>query len=258
MKTKQRFEFEDDNIKSYIVDHIGIIKIKSNIFEIVSELKESSDLFTILDYAEKDNNIKVLLLLNEPQSFSVSEYNKYLSRVLKQNIEHKTYVELTNVDKRMVRARQINILNRIILRMLECKKIIVSGLRGQIVTPVFGATLATDLRFACEDMVYSVSHRRYGLHPSGALPYFLLKYVGQNKTSDILFNIEEIEAKEAHNLGLINKVFPIKNFELSCINELKHLYHLDYNVVKSTKRLFYFYKEDLEKYFALESEMYTR
>ena len=153
---------------------------------------------------KKQNFHKLLLLINERCCFSEKEYSEFINSISGKGI---------GSGKEKIRLRQINILNRFIMEMMNFKKLVISCLSGNIVTPFFGASLSADFRFASEDMVFSLSHLKLKVHPSGALPYFLPKYVGFSKANELLFSDREISAKEALKLGLVNKILITDNFE---------------------------------------------
>ena len=68
-----------------------------------------------------------------------------------------------------------------------------------------------------------------------------------------MFRGKEISAKEALELGLINSIFPKDDFENSCIAEAKNYCNLNTYALKLTKKLSTYFRDELEKYFNLES-----
>jgi enoyl-CoA hydratase/carnithine racemase len=87
------------------------------------------------------------------------------------------------------------------------------------------------------------------------LPYFLPKYVGFSKASELLFKDGDINSNQALKLGLVNKILPKENFEKHCIQEALSFAEIDSNVVKSTKYLLNFSKKELDKYFERENDI---
>ncbi|RLC58087.1 MAG: hypothetical protein DRH89_01970 [Candidatus Cloacimonadota bacterium] len=243
MRYKKNFEFESEQIKCYTNENIGIIKFKSNVFDIVSNLDESNDVFQIFKAASEDSNVKLILFLNDSCCFSEKEYSEFLNSLIE---------DWTRIEKSMFRQRQINILNRFIMEIINLDKIVVSCLSGNVVIPFFGTSLSADFRYASEDMVYSLSHLKHKVHPSGALPYFLPKYVGFGKANELLFSDREISAREAMKLGLINEILPKDDFERHCIREVQSLIDIDPIVVKTTKHLLRFSEKELSMYFQKE------
>ena len=153
-----------------------------------------------------------------------------------------------------MRLRQINILNHFILEITKLSKIVVMGLQGCVVTPFFGLSLAADLRLVSDNFMVLFSHIKYGLHPSGALPYFLPKYIGLNHTQELLYMGGSISAKKARELGLINQIFPEKDFHHLCLDAIEILSNRHPNLIRSTKQLLNINITDLEKYFEHESK----
>ena len=254
MKKLTSFVSENADLKSYPEGDFLIIEIKQNAFEIVTDLTESSHLFDLLSLVDSDPTMKGVFIVNHPDCFSETEYEAYLRKVLK--IKNEDEVDgLSALDRQGIRKRQINILNHFILSAFKMQKLIVIGLQGCVVTPFMGASLAADLRFASEDMSFSLAHITFGLHPSGALPYLLPKYIGLSRSKDLLFRGGRIDSKEALKLGLVSEILPTENFPQACIQELKRMPPIDLHLIKTTKQLMNIYAGELEHYFEFESKI---
>lgn len=256
MEKNGTFECENDNFRSYIHGKIGIIKIKKSIFQIVTDLVDSDTLIATFAQAEKDPYIHFLLLINEINTFGDSEYEKFLHQVLGEESINNLFEKNAELKHPNIKSRQINIIDRFILKIMNFNKIIFAGLQDVIVTPIFGACLAADFRFATEKTVFSLTHFKYGLHPAGALPFFLQRSVGRNKAFELLFLESHINAEKALNLNLINKIFPVQDFEEKCIEEIDRLNHVNPKVLYSTKCLLNYCQRDLKAYFDYESQHY--
>jgi len=97
-----------------------------------------------------------------------------------------------------------------------------------------------------------------GVHPAGALPYFLPKIIGHAKAREILYSGEDIKAKEAYELGLINKIYPIVNFERQCIQSIVEIVDGNSDILRCTKSLLNYSINDLEDYIWLEECNFIR
>lgn len=245
--------FEDEDIKSYLQDEVLIINIKNNAFEVVTDLSESAYLFDVLDLAEESEEVKAVFIYNSPGRFGDEEYDIFLKKVFKVN-EGNHNKSLGNIEDQSLRIRQINILNHFIARAGSFKKILVLGLQGSVVTPFFGASLAADLRFGSDDMAFSLAHLKYGLHPTGALPFLLPKHVGLGKAKYLLYHGGKIDAKEAQNLNLVNKIFKKETFLESSLKEISSLVKHDTEILTITKKLFHTDSEELQHYFEFETQ----
>lgn len=254
MKKLTTYHFEHEDLKSYPEEEFLIIYLKQNAFEIVTDLSESSHLFGLLTRVENDEKMKGVFIYNQPGCYSEQEYEAYLKRILKIKESEEMHLAAAH-NSQSIRKRQINILNQFILNAIKMQKIVIIGLQGCVVTPFFGASLAGDLRFVSDDMRFSLAHLSFGLHPTGALPYLLPRYVGINRAKDFLFRGGSISAEQAQKLGIINQVFPRATFLESCLAELKKLQRIDHHLIKITKQLMNIYAEELERYFEFESRI---
>jgi enoyl-CoA hydratase/carnithine racemase len=255
MSIRDDFNFESVELHSYLREDIAIIKIKCKVFDALTDLAESGKLISLIHAAERIPDVKALMIINESGCMDENEYDKFLHRILDRGIDPYASEEQKGVIQKVDRVREINILNRAINHLVEFKKIAVMALQGNIVTPFFGASLSVDFRYAAEDTSFSLAHLKYGLHPTGALPYFLPRYLGQSKAVELLFRGERISAREAMDFGLVNVVFSSGDFENKCIAEIEKICHLDTRVIHATKLLLHFSKAELQHYFDTEAAL---
>ncbi len=250
MPKVDEFGYEDEVMKSYIEEDIAVIKTKCHVFDAITDLAESGKFMSLFHIAERAPEIKAILLLNEGGCLNEEEYDNFQKRLHddEKNEQKSTY-------EKVDRTRQINILNRVITLIAEFKKISVFGLEQNVVTPFFGASLAADFRFANEEMSFSLAHLKYGVHPGGALPFFLPQYVGHGKAAEILLKGEKIEAKKALELGLITEIFPNQDFEQRCLTEIHKICQLNKRVINTTKLLLNYSRQDLRRYFDTEAAL---
>ncbi len=251
MSQANGFAFEDNSLKAYLSEGIAVVRIQADSFATLTDLAESGRFLALFHQAEVDNQAQALLLLSRPAVFADNEYEKFIC--------HEEAVlgqpgQATHLKTQVI--RHINILNRIVTQIADFKKIFAFGLQQSIVTPFFGASLAADFRFASPDMFFSPAHCRHGLHPTGALPYFLPRFVGQSKAAEILFKGEPLPADAALALGLITEVLPADDFEQRCIQALQPWCELPGEVILSSKLLLnHANRLGLKRYFDTEAAL---
>jgi enoyl-CoA hydratase/carnithine racemase len=253
MKEETKSILAKGNLEFEIVNHVGVLTLKKNVFEMVTDLSESSDFFGLLEKSKSVSDIHAILIINESGCFDTQSYSEFLKTVIDEDTKNGF-----KLSTGVARTRQIVNLNNFIRRAPDFEKLVFIAFQGEVVTPFFGASLAADYRFASEDVNFSLCHLQMGIHPAGALPYFLPKYLGQGKASEILFNCNDISAKEALNWGLINKVFPIQNFEQDCVTAINQMVEGNVNVLKCTKKLMKHTIKELEEYISLEESNFIR
>jgi enoyl-CoA hydratase/carnithine racemase len=255
MKKKISIEFENGAIKNYLSSNIAVIKFKNKIFDTLTDLTESDRLFEFLEYISKNPGIKALLVLNCPGCFGEREYHNFIKSLKQRAQENDGYIKGNNLSPKTTRCREINILDRIILRIIELKKITFIGLQGEVVTPFFGASLSFDFRYASRDVCFSLAHTKYGLHPSGAVPFFLPRFLNYSQAIEILLTQKRICAEKALELGLISRLFDNGDFESRCLEAVSEFNNIDIASVINTKQLLHYPREELKNFFNNENVM---
>jgi len=193
------------------------------------------------------------MLMNEPGAYSENTYRRYHDDLLKKISENRKGGDET--AHRQKRAREMHLLQRFILKRIMSSKLYIDCLQGEVISPFIGASLAADMRFATEDTRFLFSHLRKGPYVDGGLPFFLQRYVGHAKALQILLGREEMNAKEARSLGLIDRIFPVEGFEEACIEEALKLCSYDAGDLSIMKRLFYHFSDEVERIFRLEATL---
>ena len=229
-----------------IKDELAFLLFKNDVFELFCNRDHSDSLFEILNNLQQDNKIKALLFLNEPECFGEKGYDNFLNNLMFKETKSENSESL-NFDDKKLRIKEIIIMNRFVEYIANYKKLCFTVLSGGVVTPFFGLSLATDIRFATEDTNFYLAHNKYGLHPSGGLPYFLVHQLGYNKAIELMFS-EKITAKEALDLGLINKIVSKENYLNLVVDEIKKFTKYNNSTLKSTKRLASYARNSLSDY----------
>ena len=245
------YSINNDYIGTYAEEKTVIIRFKQRIFEFIINLDESDTLVEFIRKTQYDNNVKALLFINEPDSINDREYDNFLKSILTEGHSAEED-EIPDCYRKNIRFKEINILNKIVREIVNYNKLCFAGITGTVVTAYFGAALAADIRYAAENAVFSLAHNKYGLHPSGGLPFFLSQSLGHQKAMEIMLS-ERISAHEAHKLGIVNKVFPEKNFTESCIKEINKFTEIKGCTIRNTKRLTNFNRSLINEYFDFEA-----
>ena len=104
------------------------------------------------------------------------------------------------------------------LRGLE--KPVIAMVNGHAHGAGFELCLGCDFRIASEAATFAQPYVRWGLALGIGI---LIRYVGLQKASEMLFLGESIEAKEAEKLGLVNKAVPAEELEAATMQLAKRL-----------------------------------
>ncbi len=234
-------------------DEIAIVRMKKNIFNFISDVELSVELMDFLKKITSDSEIKALIFYNDPDCANEDNYDTFLMRILSKTKER--HESLTpKFDQENVRFREINMLNRFIMYLANLKIIVVSGTQGSIVTPFVGLSLAADLIYARKGTNYIMAHNKYGLHPSGGLPFFLSNAVHHSIAMEFQMK-DSFSVEEAYEIGLINKILPEQDFLENLIRETKKFTKCKHCTIQQTKRLTNFSRKSLDDYFELEERI---
>jgi enoyl-CoA hydratase/carnithine racemase len=237
--------------QAYLDDCVYLVRLTTDIYEILDSVKESERRMRWLEVREKNENIKAIILLNEKGVYSESFYRKY------QNAVSEEISRVQDIDEEMRshtrRTRELHLLQRFILHRVRSSKIYIDCLQGEIITPWIGASLASDLRFISEDTRFVFSHLRRGKYIGGGLPFFLQRHTGASKAFQILLEKDEINSEEALRLGLVNKILPADDFETACVREAKKLCNADVHSLEIMKHMFSPSVDELERIFREET-----
>ena len=232
-------------------EEIAVIRLKNNVFDFISNVDSGNKLISFFEELDYNPEIKALVFYNDADAITDEKYDSFMKGILNKTAKQDATVP-PEFSKKNARFREINILDSIIRQLAKMQLIVVSGVQGTIVTPFVGMVLVADFRYATEDTVFSMAHNRYGLHPSGGLPFFLSNIVHHSKAIDIQMS-ESFTAQEALQMGMINKIFQKEDFEQNIIKEVKRYTKLKYSTIRDTKRLTNFTRMSLDDYFEFET-----
>jgi 2-(1,2-epoxy-1,2-dihydrophenyl)acetyl-CoA isomerase len=92
--------------------------------------------------------------------------------------------------------------------MVNYPKPIIAAVNGVAVGVGFTITLPCDIRVASEDARFGAPFTRLGLIPELSSSYFLQRIVGFGKAMELVLTSRIVDAQEAKELGLVNKIAP--------------------------------------------------
>ncbi|HUO83843.1 MAG TPA: enoyl-CoA hydratase-related protein [Thermoanaerobaculia bacterium] len=97
---------------------------------------------------------------------------------------------------------------RIVMTLHEMPKPVLAAVNGVAAGAGCNLALACDLRIASEQARFTESFVRIGLHPDWGGTWFLPRLVGPSRALDLLMTGRVVEAKEALEMGLVERVVP--------------------------------------------------
>lgn len=94
------------------------------------------------------------------------------------------------------------------LVLAEMRKPVIAAINGLAIGGGCTITLACDIRIAADTAKFSIPLTRVGLTLELGSSYFLSRLIGIGKASELIFTGRMIDADEAREIGLVNKVVP--------------------------------------------------
>jgi enoyl-CoA hydratase/carnithine racemase len=191
----------------YKLDDAGIVTITIN----RPEIKNALSLWTLLElyqaFEAADNDPAALAVIltgakkidSDPsqEAFSSGGYFN-LAELENMDSEDKAQIDVTDVAQK-----------KLCLRLFQIEKPIIAAINGLAIGGGF------TIPFACADLIYVSEHAwvrfpfvRLGITPELASSYLFPRYLGMQKTKELFFFGEKLNAQELLEYGMVNKVLP--------------------------------------------------
>jgi len=96
---------------------------------------------------------------------------------------------------------------------------VISAVKGLNLTAGLEMSLCCDIIVAADNARFGQIEPRHGIIPGGGATQRLARLVGPLKARELIYTCDIIDAKEALQIGLVNKVVPLSELEAS-VNDL--------------------------------------
>ncbi|MFX1497862.1 MAG: enoyl-CoA hydratase/isomerase family protein [Promethearchaeota archaeon] len=157
------------------------------------------ELWYAVDHAEKDKEVKVMILTGceEARAFSSGGY---FSENMLSDIPEKYRNEINLRDMAS---------KRVCLKFWDFSKPVISVINGFAVGGGFTLpVICSDLVYMADDAWWALLFVKRAVIPDFATTVLLPLMIGMNKAKELFYFGDRITAKVAENLGLVNKVIP--------------------------------------------------
>jgi len=110
--------------------------------------------------------------------------------------------------ERSFRAHLQATYNPMIIQMRRLEKPIIGAINGAAAGAALGIALACDLRIAADHARFVVGFLGIGLAPDSAVSLMLPKLIGLARAAELVFSNRTLDAQQALDWGLVNRVVP--------------------------------------------------
>jgi methylglutaconyl-CoA hydratase len=186
-----------------VKDRIGFITLnraeKRNAlsFELVQDLKDAFAL------AERDDNVKVIVLNANGQAFCAGADLSYLQKL--QNFSREENLE----DSKH--------LMELFHKIYSLSKVVIAQVQGHALAGGCGLASVCDFVFAVPEAKFGYTEVRIGFIPAIVM-IFLIRRIGEQKAKYLLLSGELVNAETAVHMGLVNKVVQKENLEFAVVD----------------------------------------
>ena len=97
---------------------------------------------------------------------------------------------------------------RLVAAVLDCEKPVIAAVNATAAGGGMHLALACDLVIAAEEAKFIEVFVRRGIAPDAGGAYLLARLIGPQKAKELFFFGDDVPAREAERLGLVNKVVP--------------------------------------------------
>lgn len=111
------------------------------------------------------------------------------------------------------RLRMRKILRQVYLPLAQLEKPVVAAINGHAHGAGMSLALATDIIVASEEAVMSLAFTNVAVVPDSGALYFLSRQIGRSHAKELLFTARRLTAREALEVGLVNRVVPHADLE---------------------------------------------
>jgi 2-(1,2-epoxy-1,2-dihydrophenyl)acetyl-CoA isomerase len=204
-------------------EKIGILSL--NRPEVLNALspRMREELAHCLDHATNDDDVRVLILTGKGRGFSAgADLNMFKDNyeAFRAGNEHQKFGDI-NLPKAFI----------------DFPKPLIAAINGPAVGFGLTVTLTCDIRIASEKAKFSCAFVRVGVTPEFGSSHFLPRLVGYGKAAELAFTARIIDAQEAAQIGLVNRVVSHEALLRECEKMALAISEMPAGAIRMTKRI---------------------
>ena len=228
------------------ISEICILTFKKTPLLHIADLEAKEVLFNYLEHISCHDQTKILLIKNASVKMDRTEYIRYYLKMIESG------------GDLMLLERMFSAINQFILKLVGLNKLVIHADSGNVILLYMNISLACDYRIVADNTVYQNPNVELNMAPKGGGVFFLSKMLGTAIASRLLLSNEEIPALEAHQLGIIDKVVPLKDLDRVALETAQSYARLPSGYAIGIKRLLNFGIKELECCLEYENRLLRR
>jgi enoyl-CoA hydratase/carnithine racemase len=164
-----------------------------------------------MDDAERDENVRVIVLTGAGRGFCAGADMSLLSTVAEKGIDEARRAQSAQPTRESAEGVRKDFQKKYSYFAAVAKPVI-AAINGPVVGLGLVIALYCDLRFASDAARFGTAFAQRGLIAEYGMAWMLPRLVGHANALDLLFTAKMIDAAEALRIGLVNQVFPRETF----------------------------------------------
>lgn len=180
------------------------------------------DVWDALDQAEKDSNVRVVILTGSGGNFSAGGD-------LRESMDLPSPI---GDEPSEVYRDQLESFLRVGLKLWDLKKPVIAAVDGYAYGVAADWVFSVDLAIASDKAMIGEPEIRFGAAPATLMMPWI---VGLRKTKELLYTGDSIDAEEGHRLGIFNKIVPQEHLMEEAIKMAEKMVKISPSALKITK-----------------------
>lgn len=242
LKPQIDFNMECNTFSAKKTEDIAFLYFTEKFLIRITDLSVRDRVIDYLDLVSKSKQIKVLVIYGSPEKRSCDEYFEFYRSVSKSELGLEAI------------QRMYNVINQIILKLITLDKIVIHVNSGNIISSFLNISLACDYRIIADSSVFMNPCIELGLLPKGGGAFFLPRMIGSGKALEVLLSERDIDAYEALELGIVNKIVPLDDLEAKAFETATYFRKIPSTSLTGIKRLLNYSLKELKDYLEYENE----
>ena len=246
MKNTPFLDGDYDFFSAKRIEDIVLMRFRENLLVRATDLSARNSLLDFIEHVSNSDEIKAVLIIGSPQKTGCEEYIEFYHKVFECELGQYAIQRLYNA------------VNQFILKIVALNKIVIYADGGRVIFLFLNVGLACDYRIVADNTVFQNPCLKLGLVPKGGGAFFLSNMLGMSRALEILLSEEDIPAREALRLGIVDKVVPPHTLEATALSIAQGFTRKPESTLAGVKKLLNYSVKDLRDFLELENQVLLR
>ena len=241
MKRKINQESSEELFVGRQIDSSALLYLRENLLLRATDLDRKDHLLEYMDRISQDSSVNTLVIAGSPEKTGVKEYYEFYHQLCRLKFDRNAIY------------RMYNFVDQFILKIVGFQKPVIHVDSGRLIPLYLNISLACDYRIISENAVFQNAYIDLGLLPKGGGVFFLSKILGKSKALQLLLSEDEIPAKTALSMGIVDQVVLPEQLESAALSVALRFERIPDRTFSGLKRLLSFSERELAEYLEREN-----